>query len=626
MSVAPAPDRYAPRIALRALEFCARRLPGRRIGTALGRIDERESRRSAPTVGDAFLAMPQVSFSSPGRANRLPSFREARDLLLSFRDDYHGARDAFVWPRPERFNWALDWFDAELAVGEHGARTALKVFGDSVESRSFADLSRESSRLANGLRGLGANRGDRLLMMLGVGSELWVTMLAAMKLGLVLIPAMPALGPADIADRIDRGRAKFLVAHGADADKFTGLAESVERVAVGEAPRGWRSYPSLLGSDRFEPDGATRADDPMLLYFTSGTTARSKLVVHSHASYPIGHLSTMYGLGLMPGDAHLNISSPGWAKHAWSSVFAPWNAGATVIALAGRFEPQAALDALIEHQVTTFCAPPTVWRMLIQHDLKQWKVALREVNSAGEPVNPEIIEQVRRAWGLTLRDSYGQTETTMMIGNSPGQTVAPGSMGRPLPGYRIALVDADGLESDSGEIAIPLRPRPVGLMRGYLNDRGELVSIEGEYYRTGDVAARDAEGHIAFIGRADDVFKSSDYRLSPFELESVLIEHAAVAEAAVVPAPDPVRHTTPKAYVALSPGHAPDRATAAAIFEHVRKRLSPYKRVRRIEFCELPKTASGKIRRVDLRARESALGESGERAEGEFRIEDFPEG
>jgi acetyl-CoA synthetase len=601
-------------------------LPGRRIGTALGRIDERESRRSAPTVGDAFLAMPQVSFSSPGRANRLPSFREARDLLLSFRDDYHRARDAFVWPRPERFNWALDWFDAELAVGEHGARTALKVFGDSVESRSFADLSRESSRLANGLRGLGANRGDRLLMMLGVGSELWVTMLAAMKLGLVLIPAMPALGPADIADRIDRGRAKFLVAHGADADKFTGLAENVERVAVGEAPRGWRSYPSLLGSDRFEPDGATRADDPMLLYFTSGTTARSKLVVHSHASYPIGHLSTMYGLGLMPGDAHLNISSPGWAKHAWSSVFAPWNAGATVIALAGRFEPQAALDALIEHQVTTFCAPPTVWRMLIQHDLKQWKVALREVNSAGEPVNPEIIEQVRRAWGLTLRDSYGQTETTMMIGNSPGQTVAPGSMGRPLPGYRIALVDADGLESDSGEIAIPLRPRPVGLMRGYLNDRGELVSIEGEYYRTGDVAARDAEGHIAFIGRADDVFKSSDYRLSPFELESVLIEHAAVAEAAVVPAPDPVRYTIAKAYVALIAGHKPDRATAASIFEHLRGRLSPYKRVRRIEFFDLPKTVSGKIRRVELRMRESALADRGERADGEFRVEDFPEG
>ena len=446
-----------------------------------------------------------------------------------------------------RFNWALDWFDAELAAGEGGLKPALKVIGDRVETRTFADLSRKSSRLANGLRALGAKRGDRLLMMLGVGPELWATMLAAMKLGLVLIPAMPALGVADVADRLDRGKAKYLITHGSEAEKFAGArttsseSRSARRRPAGDLTKRF-SAARPLRTRRPDP-----ADDPMLLYFTSGTTARSKLVVHSHASYPIGHLSTMYGLGLMPGDAHLNISSPGWAKHAWSSVFAPWNAGAAVIAFAGRFDPRATLDALIEHEVTTFCAPPTVWRMLIQHDLRQWKVVLREVNAAGEPVNPEIIEQVRRAWGLTLRDSYGQTETTMMIGNSPGQTVVPGSMGRPLPGYRVALIDADELESDSGEIAIPLRPRPVGLMRGYQNEDGELMPIEGEYYRTGDVASRDAEGHIAFIGRADDVFKSSDYRLSPFELESVLIEHASVAEAAVVPAPDPMRHTIAKA-------------------------------------------------------------------------------
>ena len=379
--------------------------------------------------------MSLAPFSTPPASTEPPTFREARDLLLELHDDYHGARAAFVWPRPERFNWALDWFDAELAAGEHGRRTALKVIGERVETRTFAELAHELSRLANGLRALGAKRGDRLLMMLGVVPELWATMLAAMKLGLVLIPAMPTLGQADIADRLERGQAKYLVAHGADAEKFARLAEGVERVAVGAAPPGWRSYDALLGGELFHPDGPTKADDPMLLYFTSGTTARAKLVVHSHASYPIGHLSTMYGLGLKPGDAHLNISSPGWAKHAWSSVFAPWNAGATVIALSHRFEPRAALDALVEHQVTTFCAPPTVWRMLIQHDLRQWKVALREVNAAGEPVNPEIIEQVRRAWGLPLRDSYGQTETTMMIGNSPGQRIVPGSMGRPLPGY-----------------------------------------------------------------------------------------------------------------------------------------------------------------------------------------------
>ena len=463
-------------------------------------------------------------------------------------------------------------------------------------------------------------------MMLGVVPELWATMLASMKLGLVLIPAMPTLGPADIADRLERGHAKLLVAHGSDAEKFAGLGEGVVRVAVGVAPSGWRRYAMLLGSQFFEPDGPTNADDPMLLYFTSGTTARAKLVVHTHASYPIGHLSTMYGLGLKPGDAHLNISSPGWAKHAWSSVFAPWNAGATVIALSQRFEPRAALDALVEHQVTTFCAPPTVWRMLIQHDLRKWKVVLREVNAAGEPVNPEIIEQVRRAWGLPLRNSYGQTETTMMIGNSPGQRIVPGSMGRPLPGYRVALIDPDGLESDTGEIALPLRPRSAGLMSGYQNDESELTPIDGAYYRTGDVASRDADGYITFIGRADDVFKSSDYRLSPFELESVLIEHPAVAEAAVVPAPDPVRYTIAKGYIALAKGHAADSATAAAIFSHMRGRLSAYKLVRRLEFFELPKTVSGKIRRVELRQRESGLAERGERAAAEFRIEDFPEG
>ncbi len=568
-----------------------------------------------------------MSFVPPqsgGRPAPPLTFREARDLLLDLRDDYHAARACFSWPRPERFNWALDWFDAELAAGDDGAKTALKVIGDGVDSRTFTELSQESARLANGLRALGAKRGDRLLMMLGATPELWTTMLASMKLGLVLIPAMPQLAAADIADRLERGKAKYLIAHGADAAMFSGLGANIERIAVGEMPAGWRPFGSLLSANpRFEPDGPTRADDPMLLYFTSGTTARAKLVVHSHASYPIGHLSTMYGLGLRPGDAHLNISSPGWAKHAWSSVFAPWNAGASVVALAGRFEPRAALDALIEHEVTSFCAPPTVWRILVQQDLSRWKVALREINSAGEPLNPEVIEKVRRAWGLTLRDSYGQTETTMMVGNSPGQKVVGGSMGRPLPGYRVVLLDSDGFESDQGEIALPLRPRPAGLMRFYQNEEGDPTPIDGDCYRTGDVASRDSEGYITFIGRADDLFKSSDYRISPFELESAMIEHEAVAEAAVVPAPDPIRTTTPKAYIALAPGFAADTATAAAIFDHVRKRLSAYKRVRRIEFADLPKTASGKIRRVELRSRENRLAERGERAAGEFRIEDF---
>jgi acetyl-CoA synthetase len=448
-----------------------------------------------------------------------------------------------------------------------------------------------------------------------------------MKLGLVVIPATTLLTGADIADRLARGRARFVIADGADAAKFTGQGEDFVRIAVGAAPAGWLDYASLLkASAHFEPDGPTRAEDPMLLYFTSGTTARPKLVMHSHASYPIGHLSTMFGLGLKPGDLHLNISSPGWAKHAWSSFFAPWNAGACIVALAKRFEPRATLDDLVAHEITSFCAPPTVWRQLIQLDLEAWKVSVREANSAGEPLNPEVIERVARAWGVSLRDSYGQTETTMMIGNAVGQRVVAGSMGRPLPGYRVVLLDAEGLPAaDQGEIAIPLAARPVGLMQGYQDDDGALRPIQGDYYRTGDVATRDASGYITYVGRADDVFKSNDYRLSPFELESALIEHEAIAEAAVVPAPDPTRQTVPKAYVVLAPGHGPDRATALSIFKFLKQRLAPYKRIRRIEFSELPKTISGKIRRVELRGREAELAGKGERSAGEFRIEEFVE-
>ncbi|MBV8474700.1 MAG: AMP-binding protein, partial [Hyphomicrobiales bacterium] len=391
-------------------------------------------------------------------------FKFARDLLLAYGDNYHAAKARFAWPKLDRFNWALDWFDDELAKGPGAESPALKILGETVESYSFAELSQRSSRLANGLRSIGAKRGDRLLLMLGNVAPLWTAMLAAMKLGLVVIPATPQLTGADLDDRFARGRARFVIADSADSEKFVGRGEDAVRVVVGEPRPGWRDFETLMkASPHFEPDGPTGADDPLLLYFTSGTTARPKLVLHTHASYPVGHLSTMYGLGLRPGDVHLNISSPGWAKHAWSSFFAPWNAGATILALGRRFDARTTLDDLVTHQATSFCAPPTVWRQLIQLDLAQWDVVLREINSAGEPLNPEIIDQVRRAWGLSLRDSYGQTETTMMVGNSPGQRIVAGSMGRPLPGYRVVLLDAEGLEADQGEIALLLASRPLGL-------------------------------------------------------------------------------------------------------------------------------------------------------------------
>jgi acetyl-CoA synthetase len=555
------------------------------------------------------------------------AFKAARDFLFAHRTDYQTAHTEFRWPALENFNYALDWFDAELARGASADRLALKIVGAGAATATFGELSERSNRIANGLRALGVKRGERILLMLGNVVPLWEVMLAAMKLGAVVIPASTLLTPNDLKDRFERGRVRHLVANAADAPKFAGLDPMVTRIAVGQAPTGWHSYDALLRGDaRFAAEGETRATDPTLLYFTSGTTSRPKLVEHSHQSYPVGHLITMYWIGLQPGDMHLNISSPGWAKHAYSCLFAPWNAGATVfIANQPRFDARGMLDAIAANNVTTICAPPTVWRMFVQEDMKSWQTSLREVCSAGEPLNPEIIEHVQKVWGMTVREGYGQTETTLQIGCFPGQTVKPGSMGQEAPGYRIRLLDTEDNDVEEGEVCIALDPAPVGLMRGYQNDDGSFAPLGHAAYRTGDVATLDADGYYTYVGRADDVFKASDYRISPFELESALIEHPAVAEAAVVPAPDPVRLAVPKAYITLTANSTPDRATALSIFQHLRETLAPFKRIRRLEFSELPKTISGKIRRVELRQAEEARAKQGQRSTGEFREEDFPE-
>ncbi|MER7274364.1 AMP-binding protein [Dactylosporangium sp. NPDC000244] len=536
------------------------------------------------------------------------SFKEARDLLLATREDYATAVERFRWPRLGEFNWALDWFDAVAAGNDAPALWIVEEDGRE-ERYSWAQMSERSNRLANWLRSVGVARGDRLVLMLGNQVELWDTILAAMKLGAVIIPATPLLGPADARDRVLRGGAKHVIAAAAAAGKFDGVDPAVTRIAVGDtpgAPGGWLPY-TLADDAAFTPDGPTQASDTLLLYFTSGTTARPKLVEHTHASYPAGHLSTMYWIGLQPGDVHLNISSPGWAKHAWSNVFAPWNAQACVfIYNYTRFDAAALMRQMQRCGVTSFCAPPTVWRMLIQSDLSALPTPPRLVVGAGEPLNPEVIEQVRQAWGVTIRDGFGQTETTVQIANPPGQPVRPGSMGRPVPGYTVALIDpATGEPGTEGEICLDLSARPLGLMTGYHGDPDRTAeAMAGGYYHTGDIGARDADGYITYVGRADDVFKASDYRISPFELESVLIEHDAVVEAAVVPSPDPVRLAVPKAYVVLAAGWEPTEETARAIFEHCRAHLSPFQRIRRLEFAELPKTISGKIRRVELRGQE----------------------
>ncbi|HLX27464.1 MAG TPA: AMP-binding protein [Casimicrobiaceae bacterium] len=558
------------------------------------------------------------------------AFIAARDFLLAHRTDYDTAVRDFRWPELRDFNWALDHFDPTARDND---APALWIVGDdgSERKRSFREMSLRSSQVANHLRALGVRRGDRILLMLGNEIPLWETMLAAMKLGAVVIPATALLTPGDLRDRIDRGRVRHVVAASAYTDKFETVAGSYTRICVGAPSSGWVNHDDAYGyPEQFPPDAPTHATDPLLLYFTSGTTSKPKLVMHTHQSYPVGHLSTMYWIGLQPGDVHLNISSPGWAKHSWSCVFAPWNAGACAFIFnAPRFNAARLLAAVERHGVTTLCAPPTVWRLLIQEDLAAYRgrLRVRELAGAGEPLNPEIIERVRDAWGITLRDGYGQTETTALLGNSPGQPLKPGSMGRPLPGYRVVLLDVSGNEAADGEVCLDLRARPLGLMQGYEDSREATAhAMRDGYYHTGDTATRDADGYVTFVGRADDVFKSSDYRISPFELESALLEHPRVTEVAVVPSPDPVRLAIPKAYVTLTAESAPDRDLARDIFAFARRELAPYKRVRRLEFvAELPKTLSGKIRRVDLRHTEAQRRERGERAQNEYFEEDFPD-
>jgi acetyl-CoA synthetase len=558
--------------------------------------------------------------------NATEVFLKARNQLLALRENYHQAYRDFRQPELPQFNWALDYFDW-LARNNQGA--ALRVVNDSGldKSLSFHDLSVRSNQVANLLREQGVAAGDRVLVMLGNVVPLWETMLALIKMRGVIVPTTTLLQGEDLQDRLARAAVKAVVTDVSLAQRFAGLVPVPVRICVGGRAPGWTAFAeSEFGDSTFKPAAPTPAAEVLLLYFTSGTTAKPKIVAHTHQSYPVGHLSTMYWLGLRPGDVHLNLSSAGWAKHAWSSFFAPWNAEATIIGYHyERFSAAALLDQLVRCQVTTLCAPPTVWRMLIQEDLTRWPVVLREAASAGEPLNPEVIEQVQRAWGLNVRDGFGQTETTAQVGNPPGEPLKSGSMGRSLPGYDVVLVGADGTVGDEGELCLNPTDHPLGLMAGYVGDSSKSVEkVDDGLYHTGDIAVRDSDGYITYVGRSDDVFKSSDYRISPFELESLLLEHAAVAEAAVVPSPDAQRLAVPKAFVVLAAGFTPDAAIALSILNYARSRLSPFKRIRRIEFAELPKTISGKIRRVELRQMELNRAATSGRRPYEFWEEDLP--
>ncbi|GAA3392167.1 AMP-binding protein [Cryptosporangium minutisporangium] len=571
------------------------------------------------------------------------AFRAARNFLLETATDYGQAINQFVWPRFTAFNWALDWFDDILAT-EHANDRALWIVDATGAERcwTFAELSARSSQAAGWLRDQGVRRGDRVLVQLGNQVELWETLLALMKLGAIAVPTSPLLPPVDVAGRVVRADVGHLVVRADRTGGLGSLPPGLTRIAVGRPIDGWLRYDDNRHAPAsFEPDDATLADDPLLILFTPGTTGRAKAIVHTHVSYPVGHLTTMYWVGLRPGDVHLSVSSPGWTKHLCGNVFTPWNAAACVLVYAA---PQPSPDTLLglaeRCGVTTMCAPPKAWRTLAATDLVSWRKRLpklRELVTISEPVSPAVVHRIRRAWGLTVREGYGQSEATALVAHTPEQPVTLGALGRPLPGCPVVLIDPvsgyPAAPGEEGEICLDLARRPVGLMSRYLDAVEPIIAgrdtvptgrfdraPDRRYYRTGDVAVADELGFLRYLGRVEDVFSSADHRISPVELEGVLVEHEAVGEAAVVPTPD-TTETLPKAYIDLAAGYRPGPETARAILRFARSHLPPYQRVRRVEFGPLPRTVSGKVRRTELRERERGS----HRRPHEYREEDFPD-
>jgi len=564
----------------------------------------------------------------------LREFTVARDFLLNAHN-YEEAKAGFDWPTLNRFNWALDYFDT--LAGKCSNPALMYVDDKGLETKvTFQAMKDRSSKAANFLMALGLKRKDRIMLMMPSSVELFEVFLGAMKVGCVIIPASTLLTVDDIRDRIGRGKAKCVFT-GADLTSrvdSASIPDSVSRVSVGGGRKGWTDYADMdTQSGNFRTEDTFSSEDELLIYFTSGTTAKPKLVLQTHGSYPVGHLSTMYWIGARKGDIHYNISAPGWAKYAYSSIFGAWNAEATsfLYNYSGKFDPKHVLSVIESHRVSTLCAPPTVWRFLLLENLTDYHFSLRELISAGEPLNPEINQKVHDATGLSIREGFGQSETTITVGFFPGMEVKLGSMGVVAPGFNVEILDDEYNPvppKTDGMLAIRVKPRrPVGVMEGYIDPREKNREVfVHDWYLTGDLVSRDAEGYFWFIGRADDVFKSSDYRISAFEVESELMVHPSITEVAVVASPDPLRGFVPKAYVMLKPKLIASRELALEIFNFTRQRMAPYKRPRIIQFVnELPKTVSGKIKRTDLRKLETDQRRSPTRNKDEYFESDFAE-
>jgi acyl-coenzyme A synthetase/AMP-(fatty) acid ligase len=532
--------------------------------------------------------------------------------------DYEQTCRDFRWDVPGHYNFAFDVVDRWGEDAEKLAMLWVNERGD--EKRlTFGDFTARSNQVANALRTLGLRKGDRILIMLPRVPEWWEAVLGMMKIGAISMPGTTLLTPKDVAYRIRSAEAAAVITDEEAAFKVEQVADDCPtlrlKILLGPEREGWVNYTRAVASAMANlTRGPTRGDEPMMIYFTSGTVGYPKMVLHTHASYPIGHIVTgKYWLDLKPTDLHWNLSDTGWAKAAYSNLFGPWIMGAAMFTFdgRGRFDARQTLELLERYPISTFCAPPTAYRLLVLEDLSRYRLsALRHCTGAGEPLNPEVIEAWQRGTGQTIRDGYGQTETVILVANFPPLPVKAGSMGKPSPGFTVSIVDDDGREvpaGTEGDIAVKLAPtRPVGIFSEYWrNPEATGNCIRGEWYITGDRAIKDEDGYFWFVGRADDVIISAGYRIGPFEVESALIEHPAVAEAAVVASPDEIRGEVVKAFVILAPGHQPSEQLVQDLQEHVKRVTAPYKYPREVEFsAELPKTISGKIRRVELRQRE----------------------
>jgi len=519
--------------------------------------------------------------------------------------------------KPEYFNWVQEVFYEMNVKCYPESQALIWRYNEKEKIYTFQNIYEKANQFLNFLRSHGVNKGNSIFSQIALDPANWISLLGAIKGGFILIPSSTNLTEKDIAYRFKTVFPEVAIADLANAEKIDAAEELLNRsiklkIIVDGTREGWHTMDEILEKEKEADAADTRSDDALFYFFTSGTTGLPKIVTHTHFTLPFGHLTTSAWIGLRFGDIHYNISAPGWAKFAYSSFFGPWNMGATILAnQVDKFVAEEQLVTMEKYGVTTFCAPPTVLRLMIQEDLTPYTLNIRQCVAAGEPLNPEIIEKWKQGTGLIVRDGYGQTESSLLAGNMPGSVIKYGSMGKPTFLYDIVIADDEGIEMPSleeGNICVKMDENKAnGIFTGYLGEpeRNDKVFKHNLYY-TGDKAYKDEEGYIWFVGRDDDVIKASDYRIGPFEVESILIEHEAVVEAAVVSSPHEIRGFAVKAFVLLRQGEVPSKALAEDLFNYCNKNLATYKIPRIIEFVEtLPKTISGKIRRVELRAAEA---------------------